>query len=80
MFDDSELKNEWIVETISLNEGSVIFNRKIGFNIIQKIEKNIISPVICFKRVGYTFDEEIKHFVWDKITFGKKCIMYDQTN
>jgi len=75
-FDDPSTKSTLIRDTDTLFEGCVVFNSKVGFNIIHKIELGGVTPTICFKRVGYTLDVEKKHYLWSGITFGKKCIVY----
>jgi hypothetical protein len=75
-FYNLSLKTNLVVDTSTLFEGSVVFNRKIGFNLIYKMDLKGPSPRICFKRVGYLFDIEQKHYLWDKITFVNKCIVY----
>lgn len=75
-YDNPFSRETLIKETNSLFEGSLIFNKKIGFNIIHKIDKNNTAPVISFKRVGYAFDTEQKQYLWNNITFFKKCIAY----
>lgn len=75
-FDNTSTKSALIRDTDTLFEGSVVFNSKIGFNIIHKIDKRGIAPTINFKRAGYTLDIEQKHYLWNNITFVKKCIVY----
>jgi len=73
-FNDLEQRTKWLIkETSSLNQGSILFNSKIGFNFIYKISIND-HLVLDLKREGYHQNE--KGYILDNVTFGITCVEY----
>lgn len=75
-FNDKIQKENVTIETTSLNKGSIIFNSKIGFNVVHKKGHNSHFPVLDLLRAGYEWNENDGACLWENITYGKRSIVY----
>ena len=61
--------------TSDLTYGNVIFNFKIGFNMIRKVNIDDSRFRIQFSRAGYPFSDG--EFILKNVQFGNKSILVD---
>ena len=76
-FNDKSLKGEIVFDTELIDIGSMIFNSKIGFNIIHKTGNSSDLPNLDLLRAGYQWDFDESCYLWKDITFMKKCIGFN---
>ena len=74
-FSDSKKERKNLIQSVSnLSEGNIIFNSKIGFNYIKKVDLNDDRSKLNLSRCGYPFDSgdvEVKN-----VQFGSKAILF----
>jgi len=77
LFRDNKKKEQIITDTSEIKIGSIIFNSKIGFNLIYKTENSLHNPRMDFLRAGFEWNEEEEASLWEDITFTKRCVAFN---
>lgn len=72
LYNDPKKRIALILPITELEVGSIIFNRKIGFNHIVKLHTKDGKNALDLKREGY----EPETHIWDVKEFPSKCIKY----
>jgi len=72
--DPKNERKKLISQVSKLGYGNILFNSKIGFNFIKKVDASEHTSKLNFSRCGYPFtdgDVELK-----KIQFGSKVVLF----
>jgi HKD family nuclease len=64
-----------LCHTSELEHGNIIFNSKVGFNVIKKVTSDDWNCKLHLSRAGYPFTEG--EFLLKNVQFGIKCIKYE---
>ncbi len=76
-FNDVESKKSLIFDIENLNNNSIIFNRRIGFNNVHKVNSTSNGNYsLDLKREGYAWNDDMKKHITISIDFPLKCIKY----
>lgn len=76
IFQNKQSRSNLIVDNTRIVSGSIIFNTRIGFNIVKKINSNSGKFSLSLSRPGYKWLERQKSCLWERITYPSKCIAY----
>lgn len=75
-YEDSQNRNSIIVECAQLNSGDMLFNSKIGFNVITNRVSKDGRTYFHLKRAGYEWDQGTSHYLGLNIMYPQKAIVY----
>lgn len=76
LFEDKEERDRVILDTTHLSSSAVIFNSKVGFNVVQKYSKSGQLNSLVLKRAGFEWSDENEEYLLENIAFPSKCIIY----
>lgn len=75
-FDELDSRKKLVVDTVEVNLGAIIFNSKVGFNIVYKNYPYKEKILLSLKRTGYEWAEEDSVCLLENIEYPKKCIIF----
>lgn len=76
MFDELGSRNKLVKETGEVNSGTIIFNSKVGFNVVYKRYHYKEKILLSLKRTGYDWVEEDSVCLLENIEYPKKCVIF----